>query len=67
MFKSKAGLCPEDFDDKQIQEELNVFDEIKQGLDDDGMEDDEEEESEDEYDDEEQEEAEEEEADEANR
>lgn len=56
MFKAKVGLSEEDFEDKDIQEELNVYDEIKLGLDDE-MDDQESEESEDEYDDEEEEES----------
>ena len=50
VFKSKVGLAEEDFDDKEIQEVLGVFDEEKKGLDGDMADD--EENSEDEYDDE---------------
>ena len=52
MFKGKVGLDEEEFDDKDIQEVLGVFDEVKLGLE--GPEDgDDDEESEDDYDEEE--------------
>ena len=55
VFKAKAGLNEDDYDDKPIQELLDVYNEVKLGLDGDQDEEDGEEESEDDYDGEEEE------------
>ena len=54
MIKSKVGLDEDDFQDKEIQELLGVYDEVKLGLDgaQDPEEDEESEQEDDEFDDE---------------
>ena len=54
VFKSRVDLDEDDFNDKDIQEVLGVYDEVKLGLDgpEEGEEDEESEEDDDEYDDE---------------